>query len=232
MLPILFMLAVMASPATTELVLRAGGSITIGELVAIQGDRVLYRDSAGTLYSISIDEVDLEATTDPHRASTAPSRKRSGTSASSPIRALRVSPPEKARLLDQLEKTAGPGSPPPVNPVRDSNGDSEPSADDETPAEGEEDEWRAKAKALSQQIESARTGLEDARRREHELSDFLLFVAGSSGNADGYSNYVFELESVRARIRDLERELDRAERDLREFSDLARRRGVPPGWLR
>ena len=228
---VILLLGILDGPS--ELVLHDGGTIPIREIVVVENDRLLYRDALGTLYSIPLHEVDLEGTTDPHRKPvTRRSQAVSTTDRKPPLPALRVSAEEKERILHDLEKNARQAVP--LERSTEPQSAKGPLDDLERPTEAVEDEseWREQARRLRNRIDDSRSSLEEARRRERELNDFILFVAGSSGNADGYARYVAELADVRENIPRLETALKRAEEAYSSFTELARRRGILPGWLR
>ena len=241
MMSILALVMTVALTAQIDtLVLESGELIPILEIVSVENDRILYRDGAGVLYSIPLDDVDLTATTDPDRS---PHRNDlrevsepveneivQRTADQLPVSGFRVSDEERDQIIREFERSAGPGTPPQLDETP--SDDSEPDLTIEVTDESDEWHWRNESLRLQEQIEQAKESLESAVRRERQLNDTILYYAGNTGDGTGYSQLIYELENLRSRIPRLELAVERAEREHRRFRDEARQRGVLPGWLR
>lgn len=221
-------LAVSGTPHT--LVLRNGaGTIPIREIVAVRDGRVLYRDRSGVLYSIPAKDVDLDASADSKLGSATDETKPS--SAKTPrARPLALTPEERERLVREFERTARPGKPPAPIETADSTTETRPATKKKT-SHGEE-YWRSRSLRLQASVQRATKALADAKQHEQDLTDQLLFFAGTSGDATKYSYLVKELADTRDRIPRLQKAVESAQSDLEAFMDEARRQNVLPGWLR
>lgn len=231
----LFMLAAasfLTSPVE-EIVLRSGTVIAVEELVRVERGRLVFANSEGTLYSIRLGDVDVDATD----ARLPANRRPIEASPQNPVPVvetvlpvkLPVSEEEKRRILEEMEGRShtGKAKAPATAPSTDR-------ADLDVSVKGETDEWkwRADARRHREAVASARERLDAARKRERELNDLLLFFAGASGDASNYSYLVYQLSDLRSMIPRLEGDLRRAEDAWRLFQDDARRQGILPGWLR
>lgn len=92
-----------------------------------------------------------------------------------------------------------------------------------------EADWRERAGAARERVETAQTGLasaqDEARRLEND------FYAWSDGN---YRERVIRpaWDQAKERVKLLEDEVAKARQDLDSLEDDARKSGTPPGWLR
>lgn len=100
--------------------------------------------------------------------------------------------------------------------------------------------WRSQSREKHLVVEDARTALEAAQQAEDDdiTSDTLepVRVAGRGGHAGRpgrrHDHYYYDDDDEGPSVDELQGSLDRAERDLGDFEQQARKDGVPPGWLR
>lgn len=197
---------------TSTLVLRTGEKIVTEGSPREENGVITFR-SGGVLYSMPAVEV---VRIDKNDAS-----DDDGTQ----VRRLRVSPEERKRLIEELEKNhrgVSPGTLPPTIKV--------PAAPRPNP--GDEQRWRQQAREHEEAIRRAREELELLESRAEELrNEIHSFVAlGYKPNQFTYqtSRLQFTLELIpRAKL-----QVTRAERAYDQFREDARRQGILPGWLR
>lgn len=215
-----------------EIVLRSGQVIPVEELVRVERGRLLFVNSRGTLYSLSLSDVDVEKTDarlPANRRTSEEEVREKPAEDDTAVRKLPVSDEEKKRILAEMEGRSHTGSPANASAIPP---DTTP--DMEMPVEGENDEWkwREASRRYRDAVERAKEQLEGARQRERELNDLLLFFAGGTGDATHYSYLVVQLADLRSLIPQLQAEVRRAEDAWFQFREDARRQGVLPGWLR
>lgn len=215
-----------------EIVLRSGQLIPVEELVRVENGRLLFVNSGGTLYSLSLSDVDIEKTDarlPANRMTSDEELREKPAEVDTAVRKLPVSDEDKERILAEMEGRSHTG-----RPTRASSAPSDAAPDLEVPVEGENDEWkwREAARRYRYAVERAKEQLEGARQRERELNDLLLFFAGGTGDATHYSYLVVQLADLRSLMPQLQAEVRRAEDAWFQFREDARRQGVLPGWLR
>jgi len=167
-----------------------------------------YRDAEGEIHAVSdIDMVPPEY----REAAVADARNRSGGS------------------LNIVETEAVPAPAPAGSPA---------AAAPSQPTQSE-DWWRSRAIEKRRAVEDAKAALDSSEEAEQDdiTSDTLhpVHTAGKQGGAHRpgrRGSVYYDDDDDEPSIEDLQASLDRAERDLSDFSERARKAGVPPGWLR
>jgi hypothetical protein len=217
-----------------QIVLRSGAVIDVLEVVKLERGRVVFAGADGSLFSIRLSEIDVEATDarlgrpgeDPEDPMIRP---RGESSELEPVtRKLPVSEEEKKRILAEMEKKSHTGRAAPEVVYEEPEPDLKVSVEGRT----DEEEWRRRARALRDAVDRAKKELDLAIRQERQLNDVVLFFAGRSGDASNYGYLVHQLQDVRSMIPRLRISLEQAEQAWLRFQDDARRQGVLPGWLR
>jgi hypothetical protein len=217
-LAILLLTAAMSTspPIPTTLILHNGTRFEIDGPIREEQGRIIFRTS-GSLYSIPIGDVDLDAT----RASVT----KTVVASNDPDRKFKVSAAERERLLRALEQNHSGG------PVADLN--LEKVQEPREPAEkGDEWSWRAAARAHEEDIRRAKEDVELLRARaealKHQIEQF--FSLGYHANQFTYQSS--ELQLTLDMIPAAELAVTRAQRANDQFREDARRLGITPGWLR
>jgi hypothetical protein len=219
----LLLVTALAIP-TNVLVLRSGDRIDIQSAHQEDG-RIVFRTMGGTLFSLPLHEIDLLAT-------------RSGDAAVAPVPAthpeateqkkLKVTADDRKRLIAELEQnhSGRPGPPLPVE-VRLSL----PSVED---ARQSEDEWtwRNRTRAMEEAVRQAKENRDLLQDRADALRSHVSGLL-SLGYKPGQFTYdTTQLQYTVEQLPQANLEITRAERALADFREEARRRGIPPGWLR
>jgi len=200
---------------TTMLILRDGTRFDVDGPIREERGRIIFR--SGTLYSIPVSEVDMEAT----RAAVT----KTVLATVEQDRKLKVSAAERDRLLRELEQNHSGG------PVQALNLEKvvEPR---EAPDKGDEWSWRSAARAHEEAIRRAKENVallhDRAEMLKRQIEQFVAL---------GYRSHQFtyqssELQLTLEQIPAAELEITRAERANAQFRDDARRQGIMPGWLR
>ncbi|HVT43341.1 MAG TPA: hypothetical protein VMT00_03025 [Thermoanaerobaculia bacterium] len=224
------LLVASAAHSLHDLVLSNGRRIAVQGETAVQDGRVVFRSPDGTLYSVSIEEIDMAATEaraqesrDPAAASASEESARFGVG-------IRVSEQEKKRILEEMSRSRG-GQPPPqqdweaAKPIRAE----ESIVVDQT---GDEWYWRNQARSHEESVRRAREELDLLLRQQRELEDQVLGFLSLGYKPNQFSYQVFRLQLTRDSIPRAQLAIERAERSYAQFRDDARRRGILPGWLR
>ncbi|HYH09360.1 MAG TPA: hypothetical protein VEK11_20100 [Thermoanaerobaculia bacterium] len=197
---------------TSTLVLRTGEKI-VAEGTPREENGVITFRSAGVLYSMPAVEV--------VRIDKNDTRDGDG----KPVRRLRVSPEERKRIIDELEKNhsgAPAGTLPPVAKV--------PAAPRPNP--GDEQRWRQQARDHEEGIRRAQEELALLERREEELRTEIHSFIALGFKPHQFTYQTARLEFTREMLPRARLEVQRAERAYDQFREDARRQGVLPGWLR
>ena len=196
---------------TSTLVLRTGEKITVEGTPRDENGVITFR-SGGVLYSMpAVEVVRIE-----------PNDSRDD---QKPVRRLRVTPEERKRIIEELERNHG-GAPsgtlPPVAKV--------PPPPRTNP--GEEQRWRQQARDHEESIRRAQEEVTLLETRVEELRNEIRGFVSL-----GFKPHQFTYQSTRlAYTQELlpraRLEVQRAERAYDQFREDARRQGVLPGWLR
>jgi hypothetical protein len=200
---------------TTTLILRNGTRFDVEGPIREERGRIIFR--SGTLYSIPVAEVDMEATRAAITATVIASME--------PDRKLKVSATERDRLLRELEQNHSGG------PVQALNLEKVVEPRD-APDKGDEWSWRNAARAHEESIRRAKENVALLHDRAEVLKRQIeQFVAlGYRGGQFSYQST--ELQRTLEQIPAAELEVTRAERANAQFRDDARRQDIMPGWLR
>jgi hypothetical protein len=217
----LFLLAALTIQTPT-LVLRSGTRYDVDGSVRVEGARVLFR-AAGALYSLPVDEVDLDAT----RAAAVVVIVKPETRGK-----LKVSDEKRKQLLRDLEQNHNGGPPANVPVALDVPRNTEA---DKTPAEkssSEEWQWRRQARGYEDGVRRAKEDLAQLHDRADKLRSQIHAFVSRGYKPNQFTYQSTELENALAQIPSAELEVTRAERALAQFREDARKLGVMPGWLR
>jgi hypothetical protein len=233
------------STPSDAIVLRSGERIAISGGVTLDGSRAVFRTPDGSLFSLPVDEIDVDATANPspapaerRKARTAAENKalddlvRATSSRSLSNRTLVVSAEEKRRLLEELKDSRGiPVAPQPYQPLTFDDSEAKPK---EMAGSRTSDEWywRDRARGYQERVRQQKENLQMLVSKEQQLSDEIIGLLNLGYNGNQFSYQVLSLARVRDQIPYARLELERAERSLAQFMDDARRQGILPGWLR
>ena len=213
---------------TTTLILRDGTRFEVDGPIREEHGRIIFR--SGTLYSIPVSEVDMEATraavtktvlvTPDQMAET-----KAVLVTSDQDRKLKVSAAERDRLLRELEQNHSGG------PVQALNLEKvvEPR---EAPDKGDEWSWRLAARAHEEAIRRAKEDLALLRDRAEKLRRQIEQFVALGYRARQFTYQSTELQLTLDQIPAAELEVTRAERANAQFREDARKQGILPGWLR
>lgn len=200
---------------TTTLILRDGTRFEVNGPIREEGGRIIFR--SGTLYSILVSEVDMEAT----RAAVT----KGVLVTADPDRKLKVSAAERDRLLHELEQNHSGSPAPALNPEKVV----EPR---EAPDKGDEWSWRTAARAHEEAIVRAKENLALLRDRAAMLKRQIEQFVALGYRSRQFTYQSSELQLTLEQIPAAELEVTRAERANAQFREDARKAGIMPGWLR
>ena len=202
---------------TPTLVLRNGAHIAVDGSVQPAEGRVVFR-SGGVLYSLPSSEVDFDAT----RAAGANVTLVRG---DDKMR-LKVSREERDRLLRELEQNHS-GTPASPDGLRT------PPPSRETVANSDDEwAWRRTARAHEEAVRRAKEELQLVYDRIDKLKDKIRTLAALGYKPNQFTYDSSELQLAYDSIPRAQLEVERAQRELDQFRDDARRLGIMPGWLR
>jgi len=197
----------------TTLVLRSGDRISVEGTITESAGRVVFRAIDGTLYSLAsseIESIDAQAPT----TAPAPEKKK-----------LKLSAEERERLLRELESNhegvAAPLAQRQPSPL--------PPAKDQTE---EEWQWRRESRAHEEAVRRAKENLELLLDRMERLQGEIRGLLGLGYKPQQFTLQTTQLQDTRDQIPYAQLEVTRAQRELAQFRDDARKRGIMPGWLR
>ncbi|MFA6955845.1 MAG: hypothetical protein WC538_08235 [Thermoanaerobaculia bacterium] len=233
------------STPSDAIVLRTGERISVSGGVTLDGSRAVFRTPDGALFSLPLDEIDVDATANPspapaeqRKARTAAENKalddlvKSTASKTLSNRTLVVSEEEKRRLLEELKDSRGiPVDPRPYEPLTFDESESKPK-EMAGPKGSAEWYWRDRARGYQERVRQQKENLQMLVSKEQQLSDEIIGFLNLGYNGNQFSYQVLSLARVRDQIPYARLELERAERALTQFMDDARRQGILPGWLR
>jgi hypothetical protein len=200
---------------TTTLILRNGTRFDVEGPIREERGRIIFR--SGTLYSIPVAEVDMDAT----RAAVT----KTVLATVDQDRKLKVSAAERDRLLRELEQNHSGG------PVQALNLEKvvEPR---EAPDKGDEWSWRSAARAHEEAIRRAKENVALLRDRAELLKRQIEQFVALGYRSHQFTYQSSELQVTLDQIPAAELEITRAERANAQFRDDARKQGIMPGWLR
>jgi hypothetical protein len=200
---------------TTTLILRNGTRFDVQGPIREERGRIIFR--SGTLYSIPVAEVDMDATRAAVTATVFATVDQD--------RKLKVSAAERDRLLRELEQnhSGGPVQALSLEKVVEPH---------ESANSGDEWSWRNAARAHEEAVRRAKENVALLRDRaemlKHQIEQFVSL--GYRSNQFTYQSS--ELQVTLDQIPAAELEVTRAERANAQFRDDARKQGIMPGWLR
>ncbi|MFN2238902.1 MAG: hypothetical protein ABR524_05890 [Thermoanaerobaculia bacterium] len=237
-LAFLILLAALLPKAPEQILLRSGQAIPVRGEVREDGNRLVFATPSGRLYSIPIEEVDLEAM---RRAAGPESPSAGEESADAPPptrkdlpREIQVSDEEKKRLLDELSRNRR-GQPAPVQKSLTPEGLEEEldrsarkRAADETQAEL----WRERARVRRETLARAREQFASLQASERRLQDEILTLSSMGYSGDQMVGQIMQLENTRSQMDRTREAISSAERAWADLQEEARRAGALPGWLR
>lgn len=202
----------------STLILRSGERIAIEGPVTQRNGVVIFR-SGGALYSMPASEVDEMATK---------AANDMGEDTQQSPRKLKVSVAERERLLRDLERNHGGGAPiefkaPAGPPAR------EPSA---PAADGEEWNWRQRARGYEESVLQARENLDTLLNRVEQLRAEIRGLVALGWKPQSFTYQTTQLAYTEEAIPGAELTVTRAQRQYDQFREDARRMGIMPGWLR
>jgi hypothetical protein len=201
---------------TTALILRDGTRFEIDGPIREEQGRILFRTS-GSLYSILLDDVDLEAT----RAAVT----KTVVVTSDPDRKLKVTPAERDRLLRELEQNHS------GKPAEELKLDriAEPR---EAPEKGDEWSWRNAARGYEETLRRAKEDRDLLRARAETLKHQIEQFVSLGYRPNQFSYQSSELQVTLDQLPSAELAITRAQRAYDQFREDARKQGILPGWLR
>ena len=205
---------------TPTLVLKSGKRINVDGPVRVENGRVLFRANQ-TLYMVPSEDVDFDAT----RAAGTPTV--TAVPVEEPAK-LRVSAPDRERLLRDLEKNHA-GVPATKEQLKVPDAPKKAASDG---PQGDEWTWRRAARAHEEDVRQAREELEMLRNRAAELRSRISGLLSNGYKPNQFSYETTQLAMTEDQIPRAELEVRRAERAQQQFLDDARRQNVLPGWLR
>jgi hypothetical protein len=206
---------------TSTLVLVTGHTIEVSGPIEESNGRLVFRSTGGTLYSIAADEVDEVATKQLKEE-----RLKAETSA--PLK-LKVTPEERDRLLEELQKNHAGEDPEPQRLLS-----ALPPISSEQRAAENQDEWswRREARALEEAVLQAEEALQLLLDREAQLQSEITGFISLGYRPIQFSYQTTMLAAVREQIPAARLAVTQAMRALEQFKEDARRQGIMPGWLR
>lgn len=237
-LAFLILLAALLPQAPDQILLRSGQAIPVRGEVREDGNRLVFTTPSGRLYSIPIEEVDLEAM----RRAAGPEVPSAGeesadgpsTSRKATRREILVSDEEKQRLLEELSRNRR-GQPAPVQKSLTPEGLEEEldrSARKRAADEIQEELWRERARVRRETLTRAREQLVSLQASESRLQDQILMLSSMGYSGDQMVGQIMQLENTRSQMDRTREAISAAERAWADLQEEARRAGALPGWLR
>jgi hypothetical protein len=209
----------------TTLVLRSGERLDVEGKVRQDNDVIVFR-AGGQLFSLPIDEVDVEASrtaSEPKPVivvSPPPKRKA----------APRLSEAERKRLIEQLEQNH---SGLPASPRQNTVTAPTPVPPEEARrVKMEEWEWRRQARSHEETIRRAQENVAMLRQNAERLRGEIATLLSLGFKPSQFSYQTSRLQMLTEQIPWAELEVQRAERLYAEFREDARKQDILPGWLR
>lgn len=211
------------------IVLRSGARMDLQGAMVLRDGQAIFTSPNKRLYSISIDEIDPDAT-----EKLAAERKAAVEERPSQVsapRRFRVSGAERERLLRQIEANheGKPGPPLDLQRLKDLTAESNSVTVSER---GDERYWRDRARSFSEAVTRSREDLQLLLDRQQQLEDQILGFLSRGYNARQFSYQAEQLQLTRDSLAAARLAVTRANRENDRFRDDARREGILPGWLR
>jgi hypothetical protein len=202
--------------STTALILRNGTRFDVDGPIREEQSRIIFR-TAGSLYSIPLDDVDLDAT----RAAVT----KMVIVTNDGDRKLKVSAAERDRLLRELERNHAGKPAEELTLARVA----EPR---EAPEKGDEWSWRTAARTREEAVRRAKEDVDLLRDRAEALKRQIEQFVAIGYRPNQFTYQSSELQLTLDQIPAAELGVTRAQRDLDQFREDARKQGIMPGWLR
>jgi hypothetical protein len=219
----LLLAAALTLPPNSAILLRSGHRLEVIGTATEKNGQLLFRVEGGSLYSIPMSEVDVEATI---AAAQPPAVVVAATPA--PPARLKVSDDERKRLLKDLEanhsgKPAEPSkvlaTPPPPEPLRQLQNP-------------EEWAWRNRARGFDEGVRQAEENLQLLTKRAEQLRSEISGFLSLGFHPRQFTYQTTQLQYVQEQIPIAQLEVQRAKRAQEQFREDARKQGILPGWLR
>ena len=220
----LFFMATLAIPQNGTIILRSGHRIEVAGPAREENGRLVFRVEGGSLYSIPLAEIDVEAT-----RATAVAEPTVVTPPSDRLK-LRVSEEERKRLLKELEKNHS-GTPAPRQRSLEEP-PPPPSAEEKSQSSREEWAWRDRARAHEETVRQSEENLQMLVDRVAQLRSQIAGFLSLGYKPSQFSYQSTQLQYTLDRIPYAELDVQRARRAYEQFREDARKQGVMPGWLR
>lgn len=203
----------------STLVLRSGDRILIEGTPTQQAGVVVFR-SGGALFSVPATEVNEVATREANAEAD---------SADTDRKPLKVSAPERERLIKALEQNHAGEPPAPQKLLQPA---SEPATAPKGASAEDEWKWRREARGYQEAIRQSEENLALLHERAANLEGEIRGLLSLGYQPRSFTYQTTQLANVREQIPYAELEVERARRAWDQFRDDARRQGVMPGWLR
>jgi hypothetical protein len=234
----LILLAALLPEAPEQILLRSGQAIPVRGEVREDGNRLVFTTPAGRLYSIPVEEVDLEAMRRAAGSKPPSAEEDSGSKpAASPEttrREIQVSDEEKKRLLEELSRNRR-GQPAPAQKSLTPEAleeERERSARKRAAEEADAELWRERARVRRETLARAREQLASLQASERRLQDEILTLSSMGYSGDQMVGQIMQLENTRSQMDRTREAIGAAERAWADLQEEARRAGALPGWLR
>lgn len=234
MLPAMLLAAALFYGPVETLVLHSGHQIAVAGPIREDGTRLVFRTPGGVLYSVAIDEIDVDATK--QLAGIAERVEDESDPVIDPVRPLprrklAVSEEEKQRLLDEISRNRE-GKPAPEQKSLTEEGlEEELDRLDREREQRQRDEtfWRGQAGPVRERLERARDEVAMLEARVRRLEDEVRMVFSLGLDPTGQ---LYQLDMARNGLDGARQRVLSAERAWAELQERARRAGALPGWLR
>ena len=218
----LLLLVTLPNPLTT-LVLRSGDRVEVADKAREENGQLVFRGGDGLLYSLSLEEVDLEASRTASQPAP-PDKPRTQ-------KKLRVAKEERKRLLAELQQNHG-GTAPVEQPALNAP-IPPPKAKAEVREERDEEQsWRRQARDHEENVRRAEENVQMLRARLEQLNFEIAGLLSLGYKPAQFSYQTTQLQTLKEQLPWAELEVRRAERAFVEFREDARKQGIMPGWLR
>lgn len=233
-LPAIVLAAALFQGPVETLILRSGHQIAVAGEIREDGSRLVFRTVAGVLYSLAVDEIDIDAT----RALAGGSERVEDepepvVEPARPLlrRKLAVSEEEKQRLLDEISRNREGRPAPEQRSLTEEGLDEEMAKLDREREQRKRDEsyWRGKAGPLRERLEQARDEVAMLEERVRRLEDEVRMVYTLGLDPSGQ---LYQLDLARNGLDGARQRAISAARAWAELQEEARRAGALPGWLR
>lgn len=232
MLAPVLLAAALVLPPNSAILLKSGHRLEVVGSAREEKGQLLFRVEGGSLYSIPMSEVDVEATV---AAAQPPAVVVAATEASH----IKVSDDEKKRLLKELEANHNgkPLPPPPATATAAPIAAPVPApAPPPDPAQSlrnpEEWAWRTRARAVDESVRQAEENLALLTKRAEQLKSQISGFLSLGFDPRQFSYQTTQLQYVQEQIPVAELEVQRAKRAQTQFREDARKQNILPGWLR